>query len=141
MAFWALLRQLDRWKKNLENTQCEANSQEALLQVRGDYESVMKVYEAIQADEYISEKEFADTFAKKMAEVEETMLNVEDIMSKLVVLSQEARAAREEEQVRSRGGVPERGSGGNSQKWNLNRAFKPETKMNFDMTVQELQIW
>ena len=69
------------------------------------------------------------------------MQKMEDIMSKLVVHSQEARAAREEEQGRSRGGVPERGSGGNSQNWHIDKAFKPWTKMNLEMTVQELQIW
>ena len=45
-----LQRQLDLWKKNLENTQCEADTWESLLQVRGDYEAAIGVYEAIQAE-------------------------------------------------------------------------------------------
>ena len=46
----ALQRQLDHWKKDIKNTQCDADTRESLLQVRGDYEAAIGVYEAIQAE-------------------------------------------------------------------------------------------
>ena len=66
------------------------------------------------------------------------MGRIEEFLAKTLTKSCEVRAAKEA----SREGFPrEPGGAGTSHKWKIESAFKPQSKMTLEMTMQELQLW
>ena len=105
--------------------------------IRVAYESAMNGYVDIQEDDMV-EDEFARVYQPKIDEMEKNMGRIEEFLARTLRQGIEARAAKEA----SRDSSPrEPGVAGTSHKWKIVIAFKLQSKMNLEMTMQELQLW
>ena len=78
-----------------------------MSEVRRDRERALEVYDAIQADDHVADQVFSETFQPKMDEIKESMDQLEDMVSTMLIrcrVEQEAKAESQRDQGRA-GGV------------------------------------